>query len=309
MTEDLYSIQNPFSCDQDKQTEIDKTSEKEILVVSFGTSYEESCREDIGGIEKALKEAYPHWQVQRVFSNQHIIDRIRIQTNTTIYNVDQAFREAVNKGVKYLVVHPTFLIGGIEYEKLKQKVKLYEEQFLSLQLIEPLLEENKQDKEKKTERKADVAKIMADQMMKEAGISTWEETIEKKIAFILLGHGSYHHAAVAYGDMEKIIQERGYENVFLGLLEGKEEYTPQALIDKISEKGYTRIIMRPLMVSAGKHAYVDMAGEKKNSWLSLFKDSQKFEEVQLQIKGMGRIKEIQQIYIHKIKDEIGVTVS
>ncbi len=309
MTEDLHSIQNPFSCDQDKPTEIDKTSEKEILMVSFGTSCEESRREDIGGIERALKEAYPHWQVQSAFSNQHIIDRIRIQTNTTIYNVDQAFREAVNKGVKYLVVQPTFLIEGIEYEKLKQQVKLYEEQFLSLQLIEPLLEENKQDKEKKIERKANVAKIMADQMMKEAGISTWEETREKKIAFILLGHGSYHHAAVAYRHMEKIMQERGYENVFLGLLEGEEEYTPQALIDKISEKGYTRIIMRPLMVSAGKHAYVDMAGEKKNSWLSLFKDSQKFEEVQLQIKGMGRIKEIQQIYIHKIKDEIGVTVS
>lgn len=96
--------------------------------------------------------------------------------------------------------------------------------------------------------------------------------------------------------------------MFLGLLEGEEEYTPEALLDKISEKGYTRIIMRPLMVSSGKHAYVDMAGEKKNSWLSLFKDSQKFEDIQLQIKGMGRIKEIQQFYLHKIKDQIGAAV-
>lgn len=309
MTEDLYSIQNPFCCDQNKQTKIDKTSEKEILVVSFGTSYEESCREDIGGIEKALKEAYPHWQVQRAFSNERVINTICMRENTRIYNVDQALQEAANKGVKYLIVQPTFLISGIEYEKLKQLIKLYEEQFLSLQLIEPLLEENKQDKEKKTKRKADVAKIMADEMMKEAGFSTWEETREKKIAFILLGHGTYHHGGVAYQDMEKNIKDQGYENVFMGLLEGQEEYSPEALIQKISEKGYTRIIMRPLMVSAGKHAYVDMAGEKKNSWLSLFKDSQKFEEVQLQIKGMGRIKEIQQIYIHKIKDEIGVTVS
>ena len=281
----------------------DEIGENEILVVSFGTSFNNSRAADIKGIEDALQAAYPDWSVRRAFTAQIIINHVQARDGEKIDNVNQALDRAVNNGVKNLIVQPTHLMHGAEYDELIGELDNYKDQFESVQVAEPLLGEVGADATVINADKKAVAEILTAEAVKTAGYDSLDAAKEDGAAFVFMGHGTSHTAKVSYSQMQTQMQELGYDNVFIGTVEGEPEETAcEAVIDAAAEAGYTKVILRPLMVVAGDHANNDMAGGDEDSWLSMFKASGKFDSVDTQIEGLGEIEGIQQIYVEHTAD-------
>lgn len=276
----------------------DDIGENELLVVSFGTSFNDSRVEDIKGIEDALAAAYPDWSVRRAFTAQIIINHVQARDGEFIDNMDQALQRAVDNGVKNLVVQPTHLMHGAEYDELVEAVEEYRDQFESVEIAEPLLGEVGSDATVINADKEAVAKAVTAEAVKTAGYDDLAAAEADGTAFVLLGHGTSHTAKVSYSQMQTQMQELGYDNVFIGTVEGEPEETScEAVIEAVSAAGYKNVILRPLMVVAGDHASNDMAGDDEDSWKSMFTASGKFDSIDTQIKGLGGIPEIQQIYV------------
>ena len=281
----------------------DEIGENEILVVSFGTSFNNSRAADIKGIEDALQAAYPDWSVRRAFTAQIIINHVQARDGEKIDNVNQALDRAVNNGVKNLIVQPTHLMHGAEYDELIGELDNYKDQFESVQVAEPLLGVVGADATVINADKKAVAEILTAEAVKTAGYDSLDAAKEDGAAFVFMGHGTSHTAKVSYSQMQTQMQELGYDNVFIGTVEGEPEETAcEAVIDAAAEAGYTKVILRPLMVVAGDHANNDMAGGDEDSWLSMFKASGKFDSVDTQIEGLGEIEGIQQIYVEHTAD-------
>ena len=281
----------------------DEIGENEILVVSFGTSFNNSRAADIKGIEDALQAAYPDWSVRRAFTAQIIINHVQARDGEKIDNVNQALDRAVNNGVKNLIVQPTHLMHGAEYDELIGELDNYKDQFESVQVAEPLLGEVGADATVINADKKAVAEILTAEAVKNAGYDSLDAAKEDGTAFVFMGHGTSHTAKVSYSQMQTQMKELGYDNVFIGTVEGEPEETAcEAVIDAVAEAGYTKVILRPLMVVAGDHANNDMAGGDEDSWLSMFKASGKFDSVDTQIAGLGEIEGIQQIYVEHTAD-------
>ena len=284
----------------------DDIGENELLVVSFGTSFNDSRAQDIKGIEDALQEAYPDWSVRRAFTAQIIINHVQARDGEFIDNMTQALDRAVANGVKNLVVQPTHLMHGAEYDELTDTLAEYEDQFESVTVAEPLLGEVGKDAGEVNGDKQAVAEAVTAQAVETAGFDSLEAAAEDGTAFVFMGHGTSHTAKVSYSQMQTQMQELGYENVFIGTVEGEPEETAcENVIDAVAEAGYTKVILRPLMVVAGDHANNDMAGPDEDSWLSMFEASGNFESVECQIEGMGRIEAVQALYIAHTGDAIG----
>ncbi len=276
----------------------DEIGEKEILVCSFGTSFNDSRAQDIGGIEKALQAAYPDWSVRRAFTAQIIINHVQARDGEFIDNVDQALQRAVDNGVKQLVIQPTHLMHGAEYDELLEAVEAYQDNFESVAVAEPLLGEVGEDASVINEDKERVAIELTAAAVEASGYESLEKAAEDGTAFVYMGHGTTHTAKVSYSQMQTQLDELGYENVFVGTVEGEPEETScESVIAAVQEAGYTKVILRPLMVVAGDHANNDMAGEDEDSWKSMFEASGVFESVEAQIEGLGRIEAIEQIYV------------
>ena len=275
----------------------DGIGENELLVVSFGTSFNESRATDIGGIEKALQEAYPDWSVRRAFTSQIIINHIQARDNEVIDNVEQALARAKANGVKNLIVQPTHLMHGSEYDDLVDAVTAASGDFLSVRIAEPLLGEVGTDASVINEDKEAVAKAVVAQTVADAGFESLEAAVQDGTAFVFLGHGTAHVAKVTYDQMQTQMEALGYGNVFIGTVEGEPEDTAcEAVIEKVSEAGYKKVILRPLMVVAGDHAHNDMAGEDEDSWKSMFIATGNFDQVDCQIAGLGRIEDVEAVY-------------
>ena len=283
----------------------DEIGENELLVVSFGTSFNDSRAKDIGGIEKALQAANPDWSVRRAFTAQIIINHVQARDDEKIDNMEQALERAVDNGVKNLVVQPTHLMHGAEYDELSETVEKYKDKFESVKIAEPLLGEVGADATVINADKEAVAKAITDEAVKTANYDSIDAAAEDGTAFVFMGHGTSHVANVSYDQMQAQMEQLGYKNVFIGTVEGEPEDTEcQAVIEKIKEAGYKKVILRPLMVVAGDHANNDMAGDDEDSWKSQFTASGYFDSVDTQISGLGRIEAIQQIYIDHTKDAI-----
>lgn len=271
--------------------------EKELLVVSFGTSFNNSRTADIGGIEKALQEAYPDWSVRRAFTAQIILNHVLARDGEKIDNVEQALERAAENGVKQLVIQPTHLMHGAEYDELVKTVEDFSSMFESVKIAEPLLGAVGADAAEVNADKEAVAKAVTEAAVAEAGYDSLDAAKEDGTAFVFLGHGTSHTAKVTYDQMQAQMDQLGYENVFIGTVEGEPEDTAcEAVIEKVKAAGYTKVILRPLMVVAGDHANNDMAGEDEDSWLSMF-NAAGFEKVDTQIAGMGSIPAVQKIYV------------
>ena len=276
----------------------DGIGENELLAVSFGTSYNDSRVEDIKGIEDALQEAYPDWSVRRAFTSQIIINHIQARDGECIDNMDQALERAVKNNVKNLIVQPTHLMHGAEYDELVKAVERYQDKFESVKVAEPLLGEVGSDASAINSDKEAVAKAVTAQAVETAGYDSLDAAKEDGTAFVFMGHGTSHTAKVSYSQMQTQMQVLGYDNVFIGTVEGEPEETScEAIIEAVKNAGYKKVILRPLMVVAGDHANNDMAGEDEDSWKSLFENSGFFEQVDVQIAGLGGIEAIQQIYV------------
>ena len=276
----------------------DNIGENEILVVSFGTSFNDSRAEDIGGVEKALQAAYPDWSVRRAFTAQIIINHVQARDDEKIDNMDQALERAVDNGVKNLVVQPTHLMHGAEYDELTEAVENYKDKFESVKIAEPLLGEVGADETAINEDKAAVAEAITAEAVKTAGFDSLDAAKEEGTAFVFMGHGTSHTAKISYSQMQAQMENLGYENVFIGTVEGEPEDTAcEAVIEKLKDAGYKKVILRPLMVVAGDHANNDMAGDDDDSWKSQFEASGVFDSIDTQIAGLGEIDAIQQLYV------------
>ena len=283
----------------------DEIGENELLVVSFGTSFNESRTTDIGGIEKSLQEANPDWAVRRAFTSQIIINHIQARDGEKIDNMEQALDRAVANGVKNLLIQPTHLMHGTEYDELTKAVEEYQDQFETVQIAEPLLGEVGADASTINEDKETVAKAVTAEAVTMAGYDSLDAAAEDGTAFVFMGHGTSHTASVTYNQMQAQMEKLGYKNVFIGTVEGEPEDTAcEAVIEKVKETGYKKVVLRPLMVVAGDHANNDMAGAEEDSWKSQFEATKAFESVTAQIEGLGRIPAVQDVYVAHTADAI-----
>lgn len=290
---------------KDDARNADEIGENELLVVSFGTSYNDSRVEDIKGIEDALQEAYPDWAVRRAFTAQIIINHVQARDGEVIDNMQQALDRAVENGVKNLVVQPTHLMHGAEYDEMAEVLEQYQDKFESVAIAEPMLGEVGDDATVINEDKAAVAQAVADAAVQESGFDSMEAAAEDGTAFVFLGHGTSHTAKVSYSQMQTQMEELGFKNAFIGTVEGEPEDTAcEAVIEKVKEAGYKKVILRPLMVVAGDHANNDMAGSEEDSWKSMFEASGSFDSVDAQIAGLGRIDAVKQLYVDHTKAAI-----
>lgn len=275
----------------------DEIGENELLVVSFGTSFNDSRAKDIGGIEKALQAANPDWSVRRAFTAQIIINHVQARDGEKIDNVDQALDRAVKNGVKELVIQPTHLMHGAEYKELTEAVESYKDKFESVRIAEPLLGEVGSDATVINADKAAVAEAITAEAVKTAEYDSLDAAAADSTAFVFMGHGTSDEAKISYSQMQTQMETLGYKNVFIGTVEGEPEETScESVIAKVKDAGYKNVILRPLMVVAGDHANNDMAGDDDDSWLSQFEASKNFDSVKTQIAGLGEIDAIQQLY-------------
>lgn len=276
----------------------DDIGENEILVVSFGTSFNDSRVDDIKGIEDAIQAANPDWSVRRAFTAQIIINHVQARDGEFIDNMQQALERAAANGVKNLVVQPTHLMHGAEYDELMEEVEAYRDQFETVKVAEPLLGEVGMDATVINADKEAVAKALTEAAVKDAEYESLDAAREDGTAFVFMGHGTSHTAKVSYSQMQSQMDALGYNYAFIGTVEGEPEETScEAVIDAVTQAGYKKVILRPLMVVACDHANNDMAGEEEDSWISMFRASGKFENVDVQIKGLGSIDAIQKLYV------------
>ena len=283
----------------------DEIGENELLVVSFGTSFNDSRAQDIKGIEDKLQEAYPDWSVRRAFTAQIIINHVEARDDEVIDNMDQALDRAVANGVKNLVVQPTHLMHGAEYDEMVEAIDSYKDKFESVAIAEPMLGEVGDDATVINDDKKAVAQAITDEACKIAGYDSMEAAAEDGTAFVFMGHGTSHTANVTYDQMQSQMDDLGLTNAFIGTVEGKPEDTEcQAVIAKVKDAGFKKVVLRPLMVVAGDHANNDMAGDDEDSWKSQFEASGAFDSIDCQIEGLGRIEAVEDLYVEHTKAAI-----
>ena len=276
----------------------DGIGQKEILVVSFGTSFNDSRVKDVKSIEDALQEAFPDWSVRRAFTAQIIINHVQARDGEAIDNMEQALDRAVANGVKELVVQPTHLMHGAEYDEMMDALDAYRDKFEKIAVAEPLLGEVGSDATVINADKEAVAKAVVADTAADGGFADAAAAAEQETAFVLMGHGTAHVAKVTYSQMQTQMEKLGYDNVFIGTVEGEPEETAcEAVIEAVKAAGYKNVILRPLMVVAGDHANNDMAGDEEDSWKSMFQDAGCFDSVTAQIAGLGSIEAVQDLYV------------
>ena len=283
----------------------DEIGENELLVVSFGTSFNDSRAEDVKGIEDALTAAYPDWSVRRAFTAQIIINHVQARDGEAIDNMQQALDRAVANGVKNLVVQPTHLMHGAEYDEMTEAINEYKDKFESVAIAEPMLGEVGDDATVINDDKKAVAQAITDEACKEAGFDDMKAAADAGTAFVFMGHGTSHTANVTYDQMQTQMDDLGFTNAFIGTVEGEPEDTAcDKVIEKVKEAGFKNVILRPLMVVAGDHANNDMAGDDEDSWKSQFVASGDFDSVDCQIEGLGRIAAVEDLYVAHTKAAI-----
>ena len=261
----------------------DEIGEKELLVVSFGTSFNDSRRMTIGGIERALQRAFPDWSVRRAFTSQIIIDHVKNRDGEVIDNVAEALDRAVENGVKTLVVQPTHLMHGYEYTDLVNELAEYADAFESITVGEPLVNSE--------EDFALTAAVLAD---------VTADYDDGKTAIVYMGHGTEAESNEIYAKMQQIMTAAGYENYFIGTVEA--EPSVDDVLALVKAGSYERVVLRPMMIVAGDHANNDMAGDEDDSWKSVFETAGY--DVECVLQGLGQSRVIQQMFVQHTADAI-----
>lgn len=254
-----------------------KEEKTAVLVVSFGTSYNDSRDITIGAIEEAIAKAFPDYEVRRAFTSQIIIDKLKERDGLEIDNVEEALDRAVADGITTLVVQPTHLMDGYEYTDLSDALEQYKDKFDKVVIGAPLLTED-------ADYDAVIAAITAHTASYDDG----------ETAICFMGHGTEAASNVVYSTLQDKLTAAGYENYYIGTVEA--EPSIDDVLEALNAKGtYKKVVLEPLMVVAGDHANNDMAGDEEDSWKTILTDAGY--EVECLIEGLGQISEIQQIYV------------
>lgn len=262
----------------------DDIGENELLVVSFGTSYNDNRRLTIGAIEEAMETAFPDYAVRRGFTSQIIIDHVKDRDGEIIDNVGEALDRAVANGVKNLVIQPTHLMNGLEYNDLVNEVAQYADAFDSISIGEPLLTSDEDF-----------------QAVAEAIVSATASYDDGKTAICFMGHGTEAESNAVYAKMQQVLTDEGHANYFIGTVEA--EPTVEDVLALVQAGEYERVVLRPLMIVAGDHANNDMAGEEEDSWKTTFENAGY--EVVCEVKGLGELEAIQTLLVEHAQAAIG----
>ncbi len=261
----------------------DGIGEKELLVLSFGTSFNDSRRLTVGAIEDDIEKAFPDYSVRRGFTSNIIIDHVKKRDNVSIDDIDESLQRAVDNGVKELVVQPTHLMNGLEYDELKEKIAKYESSFEKISIGEPLLTSDEDFKEV------------------EKAITEWtSEYDDGETAICFMGHGTSAESNAVYKKMQDMLTADGYTNYFIGTVES----TPSIddVKNAVKAGNYKRVVLEPLMVVAGDHANNDMAGDEEDSWKSVF-EAEGY-KVECLVRGLGENEKIRQLYVNHAKKAV-----
>ncbi|MDO4864129.1 MAG: sirohydrochlorin cobaltochelatase [Ruminococcus sp.] len=261
----------------------DGIGDNELLVVSFGTSFNDSRRLTIGAIENELESAFPDYSVRRGFTANIIIDHVQRRDGFLIDDIDASLQRAVDNDVKNLVVQPTHLMSGIEYDELAGKIANYSDAFDKIAIGKPLLTSD--DDFKRVEN----------------AIVDWtKEYDDGKTAICFMGHGTEHASNSVYAKMQDMLTADGHTNYFIGTVEA----TPSVedVLEKVKAGGYEKVVLEPLMVVAGDHANNDMAGDEEDSWKSIFVNEGY--EVECILRGLGENEEIRKLYVEHAQQAI-----
>ena len=272
-------------CQTDNPRNQDGIGEKELLVVSFGTSYLDSCRRTIGAIEDALEKAFPGYDLRRSFTSQMIINHIQRRDGISIDNVTQALDRAVSNGVKHLAIQPTHIMDGFEFQKLVKEAARYQGAFASLSIGAPLLTSD-QD-----------FRVVADALA--ASTAAYDDG---KTAICLMGHGTEAAANIVYERMQKKLTDSGRNNYFIGTIEATS--TVDKVLSLVKAGNYKRVLLQPMMIVAGDHANNDMSGEEEGSWKRIFESAGY--EVVCQVHGLGELEAIQNLFVEHTKATVQV---
>ncbi len=258
----------------------DEIGENELLVVSFGTSYNDNRRMTIGAIEEKLESSFPEYSVRRGFTSQIIIDHVKKRDNVVIDNVKESLERAVNNGVKNLVIQPTHLMNGLEYNDLVEEVANYSDAFEKVAIGEPLLTSEE-----------DFQAVM------KAITEATKEYDDGETAICFMGHGTEADSNSVYVKMQDMLTEAGYKNYYVGTVEASPSLDD--VLAKVQAGEYKKVVLQPLMIVAGDHANNDMAGEEEGSWKKTFEDAGY--EVECVVKGLGEMEAIQDILVKHAK--------
>lgn len=254
----------------------DEIGEKELLVVSFGTSFNDSRRLTIGAIESALEKAFPEYAVRRGFTSQIIIDHVAKRDGEIIDNMQEALDRAVDNGVKTLVVQPTHLMNGLEYEEMSKAIAQYSDAFGQISIGQPLLTSDEDFQA--------VAKAITE---------ATADYDDGETAIVFMGHGTEAESNGVYAKMQQVLTDGGYAHYYVGTVEA----TPSLddVLEAVKQGSYKRVVLRPLMVVAGDHANNDMAGDEDDSWKTTFEKAGY--EVVCEVEGLGALEAVQQLYV------------
>lgn len=254
----------------------DEIGEKELLVVSFGTSFNDSRRLTIGAIESALEKAFPEYAVRRGFTSQIIIDHVAKRDGEIIDNMQEALDRAVDNGVKTLVVQPTHLMNGLEYEEMSKAIAQYSDAFEQISIGQPLLTSDEDSQA--------VAKAITE---------ATADYDDGETAIVFMGHGTEAESNGVYAKMQQVLTDGGYAHYYVGTVEA----TPSLddVLEAVKQGSYKRVVLRPLMVVAGDHANNDMAGDEDDSWKTTFE--KEGYEVVCEVEGLGALEAVQQLYV------------
>lgn len=254
----------------------DSIGEKELLVVSFGTSYNENRCSTIGAIEAAMEQAFPDYSVRRGFTSQIILNIIKKRDGLAMDNVRQALDRAVANGVKHLVVQPTHMMDGFEYHDMVEEIEGYRGRFESLSIGAPLLSSE-----------ADF-RAVADILF--ASTAAYDDG---KTAICFMGHGTDAASNKVYPHMQQVLQKAGKQNYFIGTVEASPSV--EDLLAMVRQGNYKRVLLQPMMIVAGDHANNDMAGSDDDSWKSIFERTGY--RVECNLLGLGALPGIQNLLV------------
>ncbi|MGN0161976.1 MAG: sirohydrochlorin cobaltochelatase [Candidatus Ornithomonoglobus sp.] len=258
-------------------------SKKAILVVSFGTSYNDTREATIGAIEKAIAAAFPDYEIRRAFTSGTIIKKLKERDGIETDNVEEALERLLSDGYNTVIVQPTHVMNGSEYDGMIKLCAPFEDRFEAISYGRPMLT-SVEDYE------AAVKAVAAE---------TPEMTADDT-AVIFVGHGTEHFANAAYSALAYRFQAEGYKNTFVGTVEAYPD--PTDIKSKLAQAGISKVVLLPFMIVAGDHAVNDICGDEDGSWYTeLKKEGYVVTGIK---KGLGEYKGLQKLFADHVRAAI-----
>jgi sirohydrochlorin cobaltochelatase len=282
-------------------------SKKAILVVSFGTSYPETRKKTIEGIEEKLDYVFPDRDLFRAWTSSFIIKKVARDQGLEVMTPEKALSALAEEGYTDVLVQPTHLTDGYENRRLIGILQEQETAFETVRLGRPLLF--------LPEDKAELVEILDEIYPRQTGE-----------ALVLMGHGSEDRPTPDYEELNALVADRQVPDIMVGTVEGEPGLAPVETglkrlkrLERLEQRGAAggandgatngaacghnggcavigirRLILAPLMIVAGDHANNDLAGAGPDSWKSILEA--RGYETRVSMQGLGEFDQIRDMF-------------